>query len=55
MQIQIRLENKVTIVDGLFVKLDGFQNGWFHIGAKEESMGAESISKGTANYDASHQ
>ena len=48
---KIPSQNEPSIEDGLFVKLDGFPNGWFYIG-EEESLGAECIKPGTANYTA---
>ncbi|MEO8608277.1 MAG: hypothetical protein ABI690_10365 [Chloroflexota bacterium] len=49
---QIPNQNVSIVEDGLFVKLDGFPNGWFYIGEAEKSLGAECIRPGTSNYNA---
>jgi len=49
----IPTQDEPTVEDGLFVKLDGFQNGgWFYIGEGTKSLGAEHIKQGTDRYDA---
>ncbi|HHF7368316.1 TPA: tetratricopeptide repeat protein [Legionella bozemanae] len=49
----ILLRNEQNIEDECFVKLDGFQNGWFYIGEEEKNcLGAIHIKPGTANYNA---
>lgn len=49
---QIPKEDEPSVEDRLFVKLDGFHNGWFYIGEEEEWLGAECIRPNTPNYDA---
>lgn len=49
---KILLKNEPTIKDGLFVKLDGFSNGWFYISEEKNSLGANVIKPGTSNYKA---
>lgn len=39
---------------GLFVKLEGFTNGWFYIGEKDKSLGAIPIRPGSDSYRAVH-
>ncbi len=46
------LKNEEFVEDGLFIKLDGFRDGWFYIGQNDKSLGAECIVQASTNYDA---
>ena len=46
------LKGKELIEDGAYIKLEGFQNGWFYIGNEEEGLGATCIKPDTENYSA---
>ena len=48
----IPIEGEKILVDNLFVKLDGFSNGWFYIGSDGKSLGAERLLHGSSNYNA---
>lgn len=48
----MELKNEEIVEDGLFVKVEGFKDGWFYIGSDDAGMGATCVPKGTANYDA---
>ncbi len=46
------IENRKFIEDGCFVKIEGFNPGWFFLGSEDMSLGAEPVSKGTDTYNA---
>jgi hypothetical protein len=49
---KIPFEDEASVEDGLFVKIDGFTNGWFYLGDKSKSLGAEPIQIGSPRYQA---
>lgn len=48
---EIPTQDEASVEDALFVKLDGFSNGWFYIGEEEESLGADCIRPETPQYE----
>lgn len=49
---KISTEDESSVEDEFFVKLEGIADGWFYIGERDNSLGAECISPGTPNYAA---
>lgn len=48
----IHVHDEEMVKEGLFIKLDGFKDGWFYVGEKEHALGVNCIEKGSPDYDA---